>query len=82
MLKLVLVTAMVASSSISDRRKCWWSFLLMRFTSQSRMLSSFDDYALLWGSHLMVVSRYTSSESIMSSYVVLEVDKYEKTLHN
>ena len=31
---------------------------------------------------MLVVIRYTSSESVMSSGVGLEVGKYEKTPHN
>ena len=82
MLQNLLVTAMVASYSIFDRRKFWRYFLTMRFPSQSNMLFSFDEYALSSEFYLLVISRYTSSESVMSSYVGLEVRKYKKKPYN
>ena len=82
MLQNLLVTEMVASSSISDRRKCCQSFLLMGFTYQLSMIFSFNEYAFSWGFHLLVMIRYSSSGSVVSSAVGLEVGNYEKTPHN
>ena len=73
---------MVASSSISDRRKCWRSFLSMRFPYHLSMLSPFGGYAFSWGFHMLAMSRYTSFESFMSSNVGVKVGKYDKTPHS
>ena len=54
----------------------------MGFPYQSSMIFSFDEYEFSWGFHLLVVSKYTSSDSVMSSDVGLEDVKYEKTTHN
>ena len=82
MLQNLLVIEMVAYSPISDRRKWCMYFLSMMFPSQLSMLSSFDEYALSWGFHLLVVSRYNSYESVMSPDDGLEIGKYEKNPHN